>query len=146
MSDTPTGPLPRGMRLLGWSGVLPFLVTWLVAVARPDWRVLAEASFIAYGAVILSFLGGTRWGRGLALDEPPRRYAEAVIPSLMGFTAALLVHDAPWALAVLAIGFAIWLHRDLRDPQWPPAYRRMRLQISVVVLLLHAAWWLLPMR
>jgi hypothetical protein len=46
-------------------------------------------------------------------------------------------------LSLLAIGFAIWLVIDQRDSLWSPAYRRMRLGISVVVLLLHAAWLLL---
>lgn len=145
MPDMPSEPLPSGMRLLTWGGVLPFVATWLVAAVRPDWRAAAEAAFIAYGAVILSFLGGARWGRGLALRESPRRFVEAVLPSLVGFAALLLLHAPAWALAVLAVGFATWLHLDLRDRRWPTAYRSLRLQVSVVVLLMHAAWWLLPM-
>jgi hypothetical protein len=97
--------------------------------------------FIAYAAVILSFLGGAHWGRGMASNVSPLRYAEAVLPSLIGFVAVLLAHRPVPALILLAAGFLIWLLIDLRDPLWPTVYRRMRLGISVVVLLRHAAWF-----
>jgi hypothetical protein len=128
------------MPALGWSGVMPFAGALAMAVVRPLWREVALTLFIAYGAVILSFLGGARWGRGMATDVSPLRYAESVLPSLIGFVALMLAHRPSTALCLLAAGFLIWLLIDLRDPLWPPAYRRMRLGISVAVLALHAAW------
>jgi hypothetical protein len=136
-------PLPRGMLALGWSGVLPFVLALVLAFAQPEQAGMAVSLFISYGAVILSFLGGARWGRGLAGGVGPGRFIEAVVPSLIGFSALLWLHVAWIALSLLAIGFAIWLVIDQRDSLWSPAYRRMRLGISVVVLLLHAAWLLL---
>lgn len=136
-------PLPRGMAALGWSGILPFAAALAAAVLRPEWQDAARAAFVGYGAVILSFLGGARWGHGLAAEAPPRRYVEAVLPSLVGFAALLAL---PWpgaALGLLAAGFTVWLLLDLRDPLWTLAYRRMRLGVSLVVLALHAAWALL---
>ena len=136
-------PLPRGMLALGWSGLLPFAATLALAVGQPGWRDLALTVFIAYAAVILSFLGGARWGRGLASDVSPLRYAEAVLPSLIGFTALLLAHQPAPALGLLGVGFLIWMVIDLRDPLWTPAYRRMRLGISIAVIALHAAWFVI---
>ena len=136
-----TRPLPRGMLVLGWSGLLPFIGALALAIASPGWREVALTVFIAYAAVILSFLGGARWGRGLATDVPPFRYVEAVLPSLIGFAALLLAHRPLSALSLLAGGFLVWLLIDLRDPLWTPAYRRMRLGISVAVLAMHAAWF-----
>lgn len=133
--------LPRGMALLGWSGTLPFVLAVVAAALMPRWAGLAAAAFVAYGAVILSFLGGARWGRALAGDVGPGRFVEAVLPSLIGFAALLLLHTQWIALALLAAGFAVWLVIDQRDPLWSPAYKRMRLGISVVVLLLHGAWF-----
>lgn len=132
--------LPRGLLLLGWSGVLPFVLAVLAAVVLPGWAGFAAAVFVSYGAVILSFLGGARWGRALAEDLGPGRFVEAVVPSLIGFSALLLLHTAWIALLLLATGFAVWLVIDQRDRLWSPAYKRMRLGISAVVLLLHAAW------
>ncbi|WP_157981399.1 DUF3429 domain-containing protein [Cognatilysobacter tabacisoli] len=142
MSAPIEAPLPRGLRLLGWSGLLPFAAPVAAAAVLPEWRQGALSVFIAYAAVILSFLGGARWGRGLGAGLPASRYAEAVLPSLLGFTALLLVHHPHAALVVLAVGFAGWLLLDLRDPLWSRAYKRMRLGISAVVLALHAAWWM----
>lgn len=142
MIDASNGPLPRGMLALGWSGVLPFVGALLGAFLWPAWGGFAAAVFVSYGAVILSFLGGARWGRGLAGGVSPTRFVEAVMPSLIAFAALLLLHTPLAALVLLAAGFAIWLAIDLRDPLWSPAYRRMRLGISVVVLVLHAGWLL----
>ncbi len=142
MSAPATRALPSGMLALGWSGVLPFAGALALAIARPPWRELAQTIFIVYGAVILSFLGGARWGGALAADAAPVRYGEAVLPSLIGFAALLLAHQPLPALLLLAAGFLAWLLIDLRDPLWFPAYRRMRLAISVTVLALHAGWLL----
>lgn len=143
MPDLQSRPLPRGMTALGWGGLLPFAGTLLLAIVRPGWRDVALTVFIAYAAVILSFLGGARWGRGLAADVSPLRYVEAVIPSLIGFIALLDVHRPLPALLLLAAAFLVWLLIDLRDPLWPRAYRQMRLWISVAVLALHAAWFVI---
>ena len=142
MSAPATRALPPGMLVLGWSGVLPFAGALALAIARPPWRELAQTVFIAYGAVILSFLGGARWGVALAADASPIRYGEAVLPSLIGFAALLLAHQPLPALLLLAAGFLAWLLIDLRDPLWFPAYRHMRLAISMAVLALHAGWLL----
>jgi hypothetical protein len=143
MSDHINPSLPRGMLLLGWSGVLPFVLAVLAALVLPGWAGFAAAVFVSYGAVILSFLGGARWGRALGEDVAPGRFVEAVLPSLIGFSALLMLHTAWIALLLLATGFGIWLVIDQRDPLWSHAYKRMRLRISVVVLLLHAAWLLI---
>ncbi len=140
MHDAPEDPLPHGLRALGAAGVLPFAMLPLLATLQPSLRAFALAAFVAYGAVILSFLGGSRWGRALAGGAPASRPLEAVLPSLLGFAALLLAHRPVPALALLSVGFCMWCWLDLRDPLWSPAYRRMRLAISAVVMPLHAAW------
>jgi hypothetical protein len=140
MSVASDSRLPPGMLLLGWSGLLPFAGAIALALAAPQSRALAVSAFIAHGAVILSFPGGARWGSGLITGAAPLRFVDAVLPSLIGFAALVFLHNPPIALGPLAAGFAIWLVCDLRDPTWSPAYRRMRLGISVAVLVLHALW------
>ena len=138
----PQPPLPRGLSLLGWSGTLPFIATLAVAALEPGYRSAVLAAFVAYGAVILSFLGGARWGSALARASPPLRFVEAVLPSLLAFAALMVLHQWTWALSLLAAGFLLWMVVDVFDPQWSPAYRRLRLHISVLVLALHAGWLL----
>ncbi|MEW5315000.1 MAG: hypothetical protein WDW38_006457 [Sanguina aurantia] len=93
------------MAALGWSGLLPFAGALALAVLQPAWRDLALTVVIAYAAVILSFLGGARWGRGLASDVSPLRDVEAVLPSLIGFAALLLAHRPVPALGLLGAGY-----------------------------------------
>ncbi|MDQ6645773.1 MAG: DUF3429 domain-containing protein [Pseudomonadota bacterium] len=140
MTDNLNLPLPRGMPALAWSGVLPFALAVVAAIVTPTSAGFAAAVFISYGAVILSFLGGARWGRALATGAGLGRFVEAILPSLIGFSALLLLHVTWVALSLLATGFAIWLVIDQRDALWSPAYKRMRLGISLAVLVLHAAW------
>ena len=101
--------------------------------------------FELYAAVTLSFLGGMRWGRALASGEPAARLVEAVLPSLLALAALLLLGVAPiLAVAATGAGFAIWLLRDARDPAWPRDFRRRRVAVSLLVLLLHLGLaWLL---
>lgn len=131
----------RGVVALTLAGALPFAACLAAALFWPARAGLALNAFIAYGALILSFLGGTRWGAGLLRGAGPAHQAEAVLPSLLGF-AALALHFRPeWALALLIAGFLACWWRDRGDPAWPPGYRRLRDLISAIVLLLHAAWW-----
>lgn len=94
--------------LLGLAGLLPFAGAALAFFAAPDsWRGFAEGALIAYGAVILSFLGAVHWG--LALRAPveeapmgPGRLTLGVVPALIGWV-SLLLPDV-FALPLLALG------------------------------------------
>lgn len=95
---------------LSLSGVIPFALATLFLVfvgkGHPLQPVAVDA-LKTYGAVILSFLGGIRWG--LALEATDRRFAAwvhvaSVIPSLVGWF-ALFLPDA-MAFGVLAVAFA----------------------------------------
>lgn len=93
--------------LIGLAGLLPFAATALGSFAAPDsWQGFAEGALIAYGAVILSFLGAVHWG--LALRAPPEEAAMGparlmlgVVPALLGWL-ALLLPDV-FALTLLAL-------------------------------------------
>ena len=56
--------IPGVARLLGYAGLLPFLLTAALMWFATDAGIAATAHkmLIAYGAIILSFLGGIRWG------------------------------------------------------------------------------------
>lgn len=135
-----TDALMRMAWTLSLAGLLPLLAA-LIYAASPVARWLAGAIvFELYAAIILSFLGGMRWGRALALNENAARLIEAAIPSLLGFAALLLVPVwIPLAVAMTGIGFAIWLRRDAGDAAWPADFRRLRVVISLAVMGLHLA-------
>lgn len=129
--------LPPQAQRLTWWGAAPFGVAVVASVVGP-WQAKAAPAFIAYGAVILSFLGGIRWGRAMSLRAPAASYVLAVLPSLWAFPALLL--PVPWALAAMALGFSLVLWYDTRAETLhaPPDFPILRIRITALVLLLHA--------
>lgn len=131
-------PLAAGALALGWAGVAPFLGLACLALL-PNQRAGALVAFLAYSAVILSFLGGVRWGRALAAGAGVGQYVRAVVPSLWGWAAWYLLPPAP-ALVVLAAGFVLAGAWDACGDALPAprAFRRLRLGLGLAVVACHA--------
>ena len=142
-------PLPLLALLLGVAGLLPFLGCGLLAVRPASDPVDARGllALIAYGAVILAFLGGVHWGFALpdASGRAERqRLSLGVVPSLVGWVALLIAiaDAADAALVVLALGFVgltIVEARAARAGLMPRSYMALRYGLSgtvVAVLLL----------
>ena len=127
-SGIPVAPLG-----LGLAGLVPFWGLAAACWAVPVWgydRPQVDRALVTYAAVILSFLGGIRWG--LATREPDQagvagQYAVAVLPSLLAWAALLL--PEPVRLAVLGLlALGLW-PADLalaRARLAPPWYGRLR--------------------
>jgi hypothetical protein len=137
-----TRPLPILATLLGVAGLLPFLGAGLAALGPQGDR--AMMALIAYGAVILSFLGGVHWG--FALQDPSDRGQRprlllGVAPSLVGWVALLLAMaveaEAGLALLVLGVlGATIVEARAQRAGLMPRGYMALRYGLSGIVILL----------
>jgi hypothetical protein len=98
-------------------------------------------SFVSYAAVILSFLGGARWGLELARapDAPsPWRLCASVLPSIAGWI-AVVINIAPAAsIGVLMAGFLAQFAWDWRAGQTgraPAWYGALRALLTAGVLL-----------
>jgi len=92
----------------------------------------------AYGAVILSFMGGAQWGlaTGKVNSNPWRAFGVSVIPALVAWPALFL--PITWALATLSVTFAGLLAYDLwtvRQGQAPAWYGQLRLGLTAAVVL-----------
>lgn len=142
LQDLHQPPLPALARWLGWAGLLPFFLAlgfwaWGLADARPDLVGPAQKAFLFYSAVILSFLGGLRWGRVMSAGALPSGYVLAVLPSLWAFPALFL--PPLQAVAALGIGFALALWFDTRADTLPatPGFRQLRRRLSLVVIAAH---------
>lgn len=126
---------PQVPMALMFGGIVPFVSSaGLMLVWREDLALLNLAALwlLVYAAVILSFLGGVRWGVEIAKRERPR-FAE-LGPSVLGALAgwglvmAGFQHGMQaWIFA--AMGGALVLHflYDSISPELPFWYRRMRL-------------------
>ena len=91
-----TDPTERLIQRLGYAGLIPFvllaLLLWIVDPALVPFVALALA---AYGAAIVSFLGGIHWGVGLRLATEHARVRHlhlvwGIIPPLLAWLALLL--------------------------------------------------------
>ena len=132
-------------RWLGYAGLVPFLIGVAVVLASdvPAWRELAYETLRHYAAVIASFLGAVHWGMAQRHDRYSRaRLHWGVMPALIAW-ALLAVSPVGAALLGFALLFVLILVVDrYLLPVLDDAYRRLRLQLSLVVvasLLLAAA-------
>ena len=137
--------IPKSAFVLGWLGVVPFaFFTLLSVLGTPLPPADALNALFAYGALILSFMGGVQWGFG-AVQTPDtqedfgtkagQRLAISVLPALAAF--GLWFLSARIGLLGLAIAFALLLLYDLRSvrqgvaPHW---YGALRIQLTSAVI------------
>ena len=111
-----TEPISLASRALGWSGLLPFVGGALaVAVAPPAWHDTALRALVAYGAVIVSFLGGIHWGSATGAAHDGARLW-GVVPSLLAWP-LLVLPSSRLALIGLAASLALcWAVDRARFP------------------------------
>jgi hypothetical protein len=144
------GAVPRPAFFLGWAGVLPFaLLTAATVLGLKPLSLDARAALLAYGAAILSFLGGAQWGVLLPRSQEETsllwRYGVSVLPALLAFLCLL----APQTLGLvgLAVGLMALLAYDLstvRRGLAPVWYGTLRSQLTGAVVILLAIAGLVP--
>ena len=132
---------PIAARVLGYAGLIPFISLAAAAAAAPDPEVqrIARNGALTYAAVILSFMGGCRWGfaaAGLGAGPTYRSLGLTVLPALLAWAALWAV---PWigaslAALLMAAGFAALFLDDVRTqtaggaPAW---WTELRLPLSI---------------
>jgi uncharacterized membrane protein len=132
---------PRHVALLGYGGLLPFVGLLLLILFSAHYRPFLTQALVAYGAVILSFVGALHWGFAMTLqdlhaDQCRERFIWSVIPALIAWPALLL--PAPLGLLLLIFGFVAhyWQDRRLVKAATLPAwYLPMRLRLTLVASL-----------
>ncbi len=132
--------IPLSALVLGLAGTVPFMalavaITMNFSIPLIDNPV---AGLVAYAAIILSFLGGIRWGFALRMSDQTlqgRAFILSVGPSIAGWL--LLLPPSPMALVVMPVLFVLMGLADqtmgtVGAPAW---YMRLRLLLSVIVTL-----------
>jgi len=142
--------VPSAAKWLGASGAIPFIALSFAALSF-EGALWERACFAiaAYGAVILSFLGGIHWGLAVAEGEQVAgggerfvRLGGSVVPSLIGWGALFL--STSTGLFVLAAAFAGMLLFDwhasqkARAPRWYPKLRWPLTGVVVMSLMVAA--------
>lgn len=131
--------VPRPALHLGFAGLIPFVAASLgVWIAGYPQNLIALDIQLAYGAVILSFMGAVHWGLAMAGGEAAvsyRRLGWSVAPVLAGWLALLL--NPVYGLLLLILGFAGTFYGDLRSiaagnaPSW---YKALRKPLTLIVI------------
>ena len=136
----------RTAAVLTGAGALPFIgLTLGMAVLDPPTDSTARLWLMVYASVILSFLGGIRWGLALAGPPPsPLPLVLSVLPALAGWVIvpyAILIQPVPgpaWFLAYAGL-FALQLGWDLSSGVVPAWFKPVRLWVSLIVIACMAA-------
>lgn len=127
-------------RWLGYAGVLPFALCAInLLTGWPLFDGFALQVFVVYSAVILSFLGGIRWG--LAIQQPAPATSQmvlSVLPSLAGLGCLLLstplMQIVALTVAYTTQGLLDWQAPPVNMPDW---MIRLRFRLSTLVLICH---------
>ena len=119
-------------RACGLLGLAPFCALPAAIAIWPSRADLTVLVVAAYAALILSFLGGSRWGIALqALEPDPRALLLAMAPTLLAWGLLIGLHARErlqlFALAAVLIVVGLW---DLASPQGPAWYQRLRLTLT----------------
>ncbi len=143
--------IPTPAALLGAGGLIPFI--GLAAAAHfagdVDASIAIEA-LRAYGAVILSFLGGIIWGLGIAgfggAAAKPRealRLTISILPSLFGWLALMLPEQSGlWLLStcfLMVLAVDLIMSKGGLAPRWYPILRWRLTAIAFLCLVIAGA-------
>ena len=148
-SSPPSSPqglaaVPTLIKALGFGGVLPFFAFSPVVAPHLPLDLLGDAVAhnpgllqVAYGATIISFLGGVHWGLAMTSLTPLKltgqRYIWSVLPCLTAWpTVAMPTGQAAGCQAAL-LGLVYLVDRGwFKRGGLPPWYIAMRLPLTVL--------------
>lgn len=139
--NTRACPLPVVPRTLGTAGVVPFLILTALSWVQGPHQAPSQFALLAYGAVILSFVGALHWAfamvaDGLAERERSRHYLWSVVPALLGWIALL----SPPVTSLILLTGGFWSHylldrRLAAHAALPDWYLPLRLGLTLTVSL-----------
>jgi len=138
--------IPRAAKWLGGLGALPFVfLTAAIHEIGGLQNPMAPGALVAYGAIILTFLGGIQWGQSMMLRDDAgatwERLMTSILPSLVAWASLFMAPKS--GVLVLAGAFLFVLsidllwHRKGRSPGWYPTLR-IALTATVVSCLVIA--------
>jgi hypothetical protein len=145
ISDQPIGSdrAPTAALVIGWVGIIPFVVSAVGPFVIADPGIAAFTAFATsvYGALMLSFLGGIRWGMAMGPlygSERTQGFVISILPPLAAWVSLVLSGFEGQAILIAAFLLQAWLDvravGEGRAPLWF-APLRIRLTAAAVVAL-----------
>ncbi|XP_055084706.1 transmembrane protein 69-like isoform X1 [Periophthalmus magnuspinnatus] len=128
---------PKPALYLGFSGLIPFLAPPVLMAATNTFYPEVAFAQMVYGASIVSFLGGARWGFALPQGSPAlpdwKNLGNSVVPSLLAWMALLCRDNIAEGVLVVIMGLGLSLHYDLTLlPEYPAWFKALRTILTLV--------------
>jgi hypothetical protein len=122
---------------LGYGGLLPFtagaVLVWLV---HADAQPYVARGLAAYGALIVSFLGGIHWGLAMRTAVPSvRGLMWGVVPSLLAWPAVMMPPHAGLVILGVLLLLTYTVDRVLYAEQQAAGWLTLRFRLSSVAAL-----------
>ncbi len=135
--NTLTHSMPQPARWLGFGGLVPFCSLAAASLLDPSHASRWAFALLAYGAVILSFVGALHWGfatvwQSESAGRRARMMYWSVVPALGAWVALLLPPQA--GAGVLSVLFVVHYLFDValaRRGQLPSWYLRLRTPLTI---------------
>ena len=127
---------------LGYAGLIPFIASLLVIVfADTLASIWALQAMVAYGAVILTFVGALHWSTALLTHtDSPALLVISVLPSLVAWLALLMPSYAGMPLMILAYVAVYAFDRvEWQQLAW---FVRLRSPLTLVAISCLTLGWL----
>jgi hypothetical protein len=135
-------PLTALSKILGFTGLIPFLLCPLFVFMGLPENAIVYHIFCLYSAVILSFLGGTVWGASLQRSRAPQALTIfSVIYPLLAWV-CLLWNALQVTLSLFILAYVhLWiLEKKAYDwEQLPYGYKAFRTTLTTIVVLAHCS-------
>jgi hypothetical protein len=128
----------KSWQLLGYLGLLPFIGFLYLSVNVENPNITAQQAFVAYSAIIVSFIAGTLWRKD---DHHINQQITSNTLSLIAFLALLIERDL--ALIILVFSFLFLfiyeqkLAKDTQQNNLNANYMKMRFWLTLIVVSLH---------
>jgi hypothetical protein len=127
----------KSWKVLGYLGLIPFIACLYVSSETVFFGISAKQTFVAYSAIILSFIAGTIWRRDVDIYHDKRHIISNVF-SLIAFVSLLVEREL--ALIILALSFMflfVYENTLTKQKNHPTDYMNMRFWLTQLVVLFH---------
>ena len=133
---------PAPPLVLGASGLIPFITPPIIMYTQAMTCPELVNIQLCYGAVILSFLGGVRWGMAATPGSPIpgnwAHYSWSVTPSLIAWMGLILPGFAPGYISVIS-GLGLTCYKDLAQIGYPSWFKGLRIILTLVAIISMAS-------
>lgn len=116
----------------GFGGIIPFVFTPIYCILG-SYSPFLVTSQLVYGATILAFVGGVKWGSAVAKNDVSHfQIGLSTVPSLVAWS-SLLVPE-PVGLVIVSTGLFGALTMDLLSSNYPQWFSALRVTLTGVAV------------